>query len=225
MTTSPKSPIVEALEKRRRKVHTFPAPFGSDGTSNGLVAIRVPSIGEEIAARVNAPIWLEKHGAIDFSAETDLESMYIVCAAWRDEKDPENGIACPLPDMLRVRMSADEVQTMVGYVSEVKRRESPFRESITELECAGYVEAIGETDDDHAHELLLSLDREALTDLAVMACRKLHAFTSEPTTCSWCDKPATATGADGTRSCGQGQGDGLTPHNTTGVLYSPIARP
>lgn len=40
--------------------------------------------------------------------------------------------------------------------------------------------------------------------------------------CSWCDKPATARGNDGTYSCGQGQGDGLEPHNTIRVPYIPM---
>ena len=103
--TPQKSPIVEALEKRRRKVHTFPASFIGDGSSNGTVAIRVPTIGEELAARIQAPKWLAEHGAIDFDAETDVESMHVVCSAWREASDPENGIACPLPEMLRARLS------------------------------------------------------------------------------------------------------------------------
>ena len=44
-------------------------------------------------------------------------------------------------------------------------------------------------------------------------------------TCSWCDKPATTQGTDGTFSCGQGQGDNLDPHDNIKVLYVPLARP
>jgi len=176
---SQKSPIVEALEKRRRKVHTFPASFIGDGSSNGTVAIRVPSVGEEIAARVQAPKWLAEHGAIDYEAETDIASMFVVCAAWRDASDPENGIACPLPDMLRARLTTDEVQYLVGCVNEAKRRESAIKESLTELEAAGYVEAVKDCADDVAHELMVNLDRRALEDLAVMACRKLAQFTGD----------------------------------------------
>ena len=175
---SQKSPIVEALEKRQRKVHTFPASFIGDGSSNGTVAIRVPTVGEELAARVQAPKWLAEHGAIDFDAETDVASMFVVCAAWRDSADPENGIACPLPDMLRARLTTDEVQYLVRCVDEARRRESAQREALTELEAAGYVEAVRDCTDDEAHELMLNLDRRALEDLAVMACRKLAAFTS-----------------------------------------------
>lgn len=42
--------------------------------------------------------------------------------------------------------------------------------------------------------------------------------------CSWCDKPATAVGKDGTYSCGYGQGPGETgdPHNTQDVWYTPL---
>ena len=175
--TPQKSPIVEALEKRRRKVHTFAASFIGDGSSNGTVAIRVPTIGEELAARIQAPKWLAEHGAIDFDAETDVESMHIVCSSWRETADPENGIACPLPEMLRARLNADEVQYLVRCVDEARRRESPIKETLTELEAAGYIEAVGESTDDEAHELMLNLDRRALEDLAVMACRKLAAFT------------------------------------------------
>jgi hypothetical protein len=45
------------------------------------------------------------------------------------------------------------------------------------LEAAGYIEAVRDSSDDEAHELMLNLDRRALEDLAVMACRKLAAFT------------------------------------------------
>ena len=45
--------------------------------------------------------------------------------------------------------------------------------------------------------------------------------------CTWCEQPARAWGEDGSLSCGQGQGDGLPPHNHLGVLYTPftLARP
>ncbi len=176
-----KSPIVEALEKRRGKVHAFPASFIGDGSSNGTVAIRVPAIGDELRARIQAPIWLEQHGAVEYSAATDVESMFVVCAAWRDPANPANGIACPVPDMMR-GLTADDVAFLVRCVDEVRRRESPFRESLTELEAAEYVEAVGACDDDYAHELMMGLDRRALEDLAVMACRQLAAFTGEAVT-------------------------------------------
>ncbi len=43
-----------------------------------------------------------------------------------------------------------------------------------------------------------------------------------PVLCSWCDRPAAAKGDDGTLSCGQGQGDGLEPHDNVGVQYMPL---
>ncbi len=40
--------------------------------------------------------------------------------------------------------------------------------------------------------------------------------------CGWCGNPAMAVGADGTYSCGQGQGDGLESHNNKNVVYTPL---
>ncbi len=42
--------------------------------------------------------------------------------------------------------------------------------------------------------------------------------------CSWCDKPAVAkSDATDTRSCGQGQGDGLEHHDVLGVQYTALS--
>jgi hypothetical protein len=47
---------------------------------------------------------------------------------------------------------------------------------------------------------------------------------SEAPSCSWCDKPAKLRGEDGTYSCGQGQGDGLEPHDNLNVVYMPLEK-
>ena len=40
--------------------------------------------------------------------------------------------------------------------------------------------------------------------------------------CTWCGKPAMSVGADGTYTCGQGQGDGLEAHDNKNVVYTPL---
>lgn len=45
----------------------------------------------------------------------------------------------------------------------------------------------------------------------------------EISNCSWCKRRATHKGADGTFSCGSGQGDGKAHHCTTRVLYRPMS--
>ena len=41
-------------------------------------------------------------------------------------------------------------------------------------------------------------------------------------TCSWCKRRAVARGADGTYSCGSGQGDGKQHHVNIRVRYMPM---
>jgi hypothetical protein len=45
---------------------------------------------------------------------------------------------------------------------------------------------------------------------------------TEIATCSWCKKRAVAKGADGTFSCGSGQGDGKDHHVNMRVRYMPL---
>ena len=40
--------------------------------------------------------------------------------------------------------------------------------------------------------------------------------------CTWCGEKAAAKGADGTYSCGSGQGDGKEHHVNIGVQYTPL---
>ena len=47
---------------------------------------------------------------------------------------------------------------------------------------------------------------------------------TEIITCTWCKRRATTRGADGTFSCGQGQGDNKPAHNNLKVLYTPLVK-
>lgn len=165
------SPLVAALNARKRQVHIFDAPSAirSDGVVNGAIAVRVPTAAEEVAAR----LWASKYVAsnagadveVDQQANTDLETVYIISVSMRLASDPEHRPAFGPPEWLLDRLTSDEVSACLSLIEEARSREGRGTQTINEDLAAELGFALAETEPHEAAEMLAHYSRGELVAL------------------------------------------------------------
>lgn len=156
-----KSPLVEALEARKRELYPTALPFLSGGSLKGAVAFRVPTADEELLARFQAAQHLARHGSSmdnEKLAEIDIASVWLLSIAYRyakpvNERRPDVLEPAFLPTQLLQLFAPDQLCEMLDEIED-KRAElagdvfgedeaESFRSALEVLDVDGAAELLG----------------------------------------------------------------------------------
>jgi hypothetical protein len=165
------SKLQAALDARKRISKTVPLPFYSDGAGNGSVAIRVPTIREEVRARLEAAKWIELNSAgvpPEIAGDVDLASVWLVYDTFMQTKERRPGYTETLfltPDRMLSTLSSDELCQCIELLNEV-REEFSGRVAWDEDEAMQFADALIMLDDEGAAELLSDRSKSWLVKFA-----------------------------------------------------------
>ncbi len=165
--TNPESDVVKALETRERKLHIFDAAQFSASVP-GAIAIRVPTVGEE----VEAAIWAARHTLKNAGAEADVDercgstlaTIHILAGASRDAAKPNVWPAFGPPQFLIERFNATEIQSLLNLLNEARARESSVPRVVSDEELVDLCLSISDMDPAQVSELFSHFSRTQVLD-------------------------------------------------------------
>jgi hypothetical protein len=179
-----KSPLVEALEARKRELHPTALPFLSGGSVKGTVAFRVPTAEEEFFAQAQAAQYASSVGQhmepwqleeIDLSSVWLLHKAYVLTKA-ADAKRPDILEPAFMPrDIIRL-FTPDQIGMMIDEIEDARARASGAEWDEEEVE--GLRATLSVVGPEHAVDLLASKPRSWLVRFAAFCCGD-HAVPAE----------------------------------------------
>lgn len=176
-----KSPLVEALEKRPRQLHDFDAGSVLDGAP-GAMKVRLPTVSEELSARIHAATYVAKNAGEAQAAEsvrTDWETLQVLNAAFRDPNDADIP-AFGSPQFMAQTMKPEEVESLLSMLIEVRARESKRPREVDADFAMGVVEGVFECLPEEAGEALVHLTRDDLVQTIVQMSRMIMGLLTQP---------------------------------------------
>jgi len=169
-TQPPATPLVAAIEKRKRTLHTFNAGdlLGHD-VGVGALAVRIPTIAEENDALVSAATFASNYvgesTAVSSSLNTNFETLCVLSSSFRDAKDPQGVPAFGPAQWMADKLTAPDVERLLGALAECRARESKLRGTLSEDDLLALAETIAEVEPDEAAGVLVPHSRVELVDM------------------------------------------------------------
>lgn len=169
-TQPPATPLVTAIEKRKRVLHTFNAGdlLGHD-VGVGAIAVRIPTIAEENDALVSAATFASnfvgESTEVSSSLNTNFETLCVLSSSFRDAKDPDGVPAFGPPQWIADKLTAPDVERCLGALAECRARESKIRGALSDDDLLALAETIAEVEADEAAGVLIPHSRVELVDM------------------------------------------------------------
>lgn len=171
MQKSDLTPLQAALDARDRAQQIRPLPFYSDSAGNGSVAIRVPTVREELRAQLEAAKWLQGNSAgvpADMLEGIDPASLWIVYDSFlQPEKRPGAKYASTAfltPDHMLSKLTADEIGYCVELLNEVREEFMARPEAWDDDAGDDWADALANVGDEAADAMLADKPRAWLID-------------------------------------------------------------
>ncbi len=200
MTTDYKSVLAKAIEAQERKAYCFKVNdiLHLPGKAVQAIAVRVPVKSEDDDAIVAAHKYVaecaKRAGDGEAAAKADLELINdakIREILWRAcrEVDPASVAATPDdpsqwkaamwgafpgPSWMRERLTTDQLAAVFNLLLEVRRKEAPSQEDISDEAVEAVVEMCGKhAGDDIPEAVMAGMSRTKITHLVVLLSTKL----------------------------------------------------
>lgn len=167
-------PVMQALESRERRLHPVPVDRILENVPQHEVFQRVPTLWEEIDARVWAARYAAREAgeavAIAADAGLDLATLHIIAHATVRREGAVLVPAFGPPRWLAKRLKADELAALLRCLNECRLRESEATR-ISEPAALDIISALAVVGPEEAAEVVAHLDYAAVVEVLRIAAK------------------------------------------------------
>ena len=168
--TPPHSPLVAALEARRRALVPFPAELFAHGIA-GNVLVRIPTSAELGRAKKCAHAFIAEdtktapQAAQDPSYTADIFTVFALFESLRDEKDPQDLPAFGSPQWMREHFTSQQLSVMLNMHNKVVGETEPVEWVLDEERLTALLFMCAQhTGTDIADQALMRFSRETMAE-------------------------------------------------------------